>query len=848
MEPDAISFSRDGGTYFLPLEVAIQSRGASAIYFTTDGSMPNRSSARYYSPITLDKTTRLKAIALDSDGDVARQASVDFIIPKDTSAYPYLDVASGMIYHVSSAYEYSLDDGSTWQPCTDPVQKVTISVGDSVWVRHRVVASDLHFLGTVDALEGYDLRAGQAYGSMIVESGAKLMEHDAVVFDSNLFDDGEAFIAIPTIENMGNDSFTGSLQLNFYASKDHQITEDDIRFLQIETNEFTLESNGVLGKSADDFFIDASWMLGKIKPIEGTSYPDLQYIVSKLVGDYHIGYQISVITDDVESSVELNSQNNWTLPQYTDTIYFMDPEESGTDLSGAFNVVNSYGLHSKSEAVPDGHYWIPFDAAIELGLEIFYTSNGTETPYVPTILARFAVEHENRAECLISIGVGDPDNPIAEKMLQSVKGLAPITVSAGGAANPFPNHAIVMDISEFAPYLSSNPLFMRVDNTNSDLDAKLNHFSIEMHHAYSLSRPEDPEASIEYDLSTTDIPEGEEQTFSINPGSKWDSLAWSVIQPNHRGASASGALEESAFTEEEITSLMERYTMDSPASKRSLSRKNDAISVVRGGLLPPSEAELRSMVTLRSVDLPYDGKLPEVLDLSATQYFPPIGNQGAKGSCVAFTEAYYIHTYNMAREHGWDLSGATWESFPYDDPDYPGYPSEANWDKIMSPDFVYHQATDQKTAGSTHFVAISLLDRIGCSSWATMPYDPIDDVEQSYDYPWPSELAFREAAQYRSIRPSASYFEDTAAGYFVLDSPEKVRLLKRLLASGYCVSTSIDALLFFRNTDASWLDEHDVVDLTGANSDDITNHHNTTNHAQTIVGYKAGAAWDPDNP
>ncbi|WP_422482122.1 chitobiase/beta-hexosaminidase C-terminal domain-containing protein [Pleomorphochaeta sp. DL1XJH-081] len=861
MEPDAISFSRDGGTYFLPLEVAIQSRGASAIYFTTDGSMPNRSSARYYSPITLDKTTRLKAIALDSDGDVARQASVDFIIPKDTSAYPYLDVASGMIYHVSSAYEYSLDDGSTWQPCTDPVQKVTISVGDSVWVRHRVVASDLHFLGTVDALEGYDLRAGQAYIGMLegtpsFDSGGniigvefKFIEKSAVSFDNYLFDDFKSTIMIPTITNVGDEDFHGQVQIVCYASDDPIITADDDTFLSVT---ITIDPIDPLLKGSTLGFGEGGvydrelhgLMPYFINPDSGL--PNLTYESGvDLIGKKYIGFSITVVENDDEG-LELLQRNNWTLPQHVDAIHFSD--STIATRSGALKLVNSWGT-GEWENIDDGHYWISFEDAIKLKLPIYYMLNNFSQPYRPTLLARFRIEHPNRQNLPVWIGVGDPEHPIAEKLLQTVSYYEsddsdPWSLYTGGEY-PFPDNAIVLDISEFAPFIAANDLFMRIDNSASDAEAILHEFSIELHPEYLLGKPSDPSNVLKSDdpLSKT-IEVGKNDIYTISTAGKLSTYQLEFVQPNSRGTSYTEPIFQSVpFTDGEVSEILDLY------GRKPTTRSARSSHMATGGLLPPTEADLRSFGTLRSEDANYTGILPEIVDLSRTIYFPPIGNQGQKGSCNAFSGVYYIHTYNEAREHGWDLSGAAWESKTYGEEGYPGYPSKTYWDRIMSPDFVYHQSSAGRTAGSRFESIPSLLSRIGSSTWASMPYDNFPDEANPgiYEYPWPSEQAFREAAMYRSRVPTPSFFSNTQVGMFFLDSMAKVELLQQLLASGYCVTTGVDGFVVDNNRD-SWLDENDVMYLSDDDDSMISDFNNYINHAQTIVGYKSGAAWDPDNP
>jgi hypothetical protein len=74
------TFSPSGGTYYEAQQVAITTTTAGAeIYYTLDGSVPTRASLLYYSPITLDHTAMVKAIAVADrmyDSEVATASYV----------------------------------------------------------------------------------------------------------------------------------------------------------------------------------------------------------------------------------------------------------------------------------------------------------------------------------------------------------------------------------------------------------------------------------------------------------------------------------------------------------------------------------------------------------------------------------------------------------------------------------------------------------------------------------------------------------------------------------------------------------------------------------------------------
>ena len=132
-----------------------------------------------------------------------------------------------------------------------------------------------------------------------------------------------------------------------------------------------------------------------------------------------------------------------------------------------------------------------------------------------------------------------------------------------------------------------------------------------------------------------------------------------------------------------------------------------------------------------------------------------------------------------------------------------------------------------------------------------MPYDDFPDETEpyTYTYPWPSEAAYREAAMYRSRLPGAAFFDNHHAGVIVLDSMAKVEMAQQLLASGYCISTGIDAYQVYRViSEDPWLTDNDVLSLVDVKPEDIVYFKIHINHAQTIVGYKSGVSWKPETP
>ncbi|MCK5022338.1 MAG: C1 family peptidase, partial [Candidatus Pacebacteria bacterium] len=236
---------------------------------------------------------------------------------------------------------------------------------------------------------------------------------------------------------------------------------------------------------------------------------------------------------------------------------------------------------------------------------------------------------------------------------------------------------------------------------------------------------------------------------------------------------------------------------------------NQKINGYGTGLRPPTDAEwidiaeqvqvVEDIILLNQADTQ-----PTSVDNSIKPWFPPIGNQGSEGSCVAWAVGYYVKTFQEAKEHAWNLSMAQWEGI------WPGYPNPEYQDRIISPDFLYHLINGGVDEGAYYYDAINLVCSIGVCSWEKMPYDQVDHVG------WPSEEAWKEAPLFRGN--SSSYL------YMSPQTDDDIQNLKNWIASENLAVISIDAYQYENLT------SNDVWTL-----DNYINPN--TNHANTIVGY-----------
>ncbi len=206
--------------------------------------------------------------------------------------------------------------------------------------------------------------------------------------------------------------------------------------------------------------------------------------------------------------------------------------------------------------------------------------------------------------------------------------------------------------------------------------------------------------------------------------------------------------------------------------------------------------------------------LPAAVDLSLSEYFPPIGDQGSQGSCASFAIGYYCKTYQEAKEHDWNLSEARWTGGDDD-----GNVSAAYQSRVMSPAFVYNLINPGNDVGSGFETPIRLVSNVGVCSWAKMPY-----YWQDYTR-WPTEDAWTEAPLYRC---NSTYRYQ----YLYVNTSQGVESLKNWLSAGNLAIIAIDAYdnLWNYTTDAIALNSQDL----------ITNNTYTAgglDHAATIVGY-----------
>ena len=591
---------------------------------------------------------------------------------------------------------------------------------------------------------------------------------------------GDTCSVLLRIKNIGDTSVDlDGADAEVYLSEDEVISGEDIRLCTV-TGSFSLAP----GESAD-FGSSGCFTVPAVEP-----------------GTYFVGFVF-----DVNNEVpELTTGNNRSLPLHLDEFEILDPAALP---DGAVKVVNSWGTGGW-ENKADGHYWLSYDSMKSLKIPVRYYYNDFSHVYQPTAMVLFELDGVYRDDCFVTVGLGDPSSPFMEKEFQSRWGS---TLYSGHLT--FSQNEMALDVSEFAPYINDFDLYLRAENSSGSAAGSLDGLEAAFFrggvHFKTVSG------------QTGTIASGSAPVFFVPTRGSLDGEEEQDIIPLERSLFDTVEFDEEAPKAEELARDMAAAGVYEPG------RNYNVITELGFGTgdIPPTYEQWQGMVKLRDVESPLirGAALPDEIDHSASKYFPPVGNQGSEGSCTCFSFGYYICTYTEAREHGWDLSGVSWTG------GFSGQP-DGSLGRIMSPDFIYHQINGGADNGSNGCLAASLIIRIGCASWEMMPYDTGDSSS------WPGLNAFTTAGRHRGREVGRTYWDYTTNGYFIIEDDGDIRLLKKLLAAGYCVSTSIKA------------DSGGVYDLFDAN--DVVSGYSggpmMTNHANTIVGYKEGDEWDPGNP
>ena len=209
------------------------------------------------------------------------------------------------------------------------------------------------------------------------------------------------------------------------------------------------------------------------------------------------------------------------------------------------------------------------------------------------------------------------------------------------------------------------------------------------------------------------------------------------------------------------------------------------------GFKLPSKKELPAMIGKKMIVDVKNSHREEVSSVrwDLDPHFPPVGEQGMQGSCVAWAVSYYQNGFLQRRIYNW---------------------TDASPAHLMSPAWTYPKVNGGSDSGSMFETNAEVIKTIGGATWANMSYYPFDFIS------WGNESAWRDAPKHR--------IEDYYVIYFGNDSG--IEVIKEMLREGYLVTFSIDAYEY----GDGFLDGNYVI-----SSQEY--HSIFPNHGQTIVGY-----------
>lgn len=183
-----VSLGEDG-IYNDVTGVSVELEGSGRIFYTTDGSRPDESSAEYTEPITLDKTTVIRAINVQDGAAPSRAITLSYII-NENHTLPVLSLStdspstfSGIYYNKRKYYEIPanisyFEDGSSfnidcglkmkgWTSLENPKKSMGVSFrgcyGDDM-LDYDIFGSD------VTEFSSLSIRAGQDYPLAIIRN------------------------------------------------------------------------------------------------------------------------------------------------------------------------------------------------------------------------------------------------------------------------------------------------------------------------------------------------------------------------------------------------------------------------------------------------------------------------------------------------------------------------------------------------------------------------------------------------------------------------------------------------------------------------------------------------------
>jgi len=184
-------------------------------------------------------------------------------------------------------------------------------------------------------------------------------------------------------------------------------------------------------------------------------------------------------------------------------------------------------------------------------------------------------------------------------------------------------------------------------------------------------------------------------------------------------------------------------------------------------------------------------KLPQSVDLSTKM--PPPGNQGAQNSCIGWSIAYGMKSYQEKTARNWELVNG----------------NEIAKQHVFSPAYIYNQINGGQDNGAVFQDAFNLLQTKGVASLSTDPYNDADFLSK------PNSDANAEANNFK-------------IAWAKLIDPQDINGIKSYLAKGYPVVIAV-------SFDEAFQDPKGPSTVTDMKIDA-----KAMGHAMLVVGYDEG--------
>ncbi len=204
--------------------------------------------------------------------------------------------------------------------------------------------------------------------------------------------------------------------------------------------------------------------------------------------------------------------------------------------------------------------------------------------------------------------------------------------------------------------------------------------------------------------------------------------------------------------------------------------------------------------------------LPSSVDLSASEYFPEIGDQGWVGSCLSWASTYYQFTYEAHKLN----NIVTTNSNAY------------------SPAWTYNFTTSGNTSSGSYYTDVySLLINQGAATMNEMPYDGYSD----YDTSWPTNIDMMMNALKTRVSSTGKIELSAKGTCYTSNKDSDLSAAKALLSSG--------KVLLVRAQSSSGLKNWSFKNAYGS-TDKVAYRATKSNsgHALTVVGYDDNICCD----